>query len=188
MPAIVARFVASGKPRGVVALDARLRYTQPVSLQFIRPCAPTSAKSIPRGDAWLHGPKLDGYRLQIVKSGPPLSLPEMICKEGAHPAARIFGGLRIVFRPVAEHHSPRLKKLNVERMVSPWIGDELNRYSGATPVLHRSHAILCRCPVVELANENECRHAWTGADDAAPWIEGNGRTKRETVRVDEELA
>ena len=36
-------------------------------LTFIRPCIPTTAKVIPRGEAWLHEPKLDGYRLQIVK-------------------------------------------------------------------------------------------------------------------------
>jgi bifunctional non-homologous end joining protein LigD len=42
--------------------------------QFVRPCVPTTAKGIPRGDAWLHEPKLDGYRLQIVKDGPALRL------------------------------------------------------------------------------------------------------------------
>jgi hypothetical protein len=36
---------------------------------FIRPCIPTTAKAIPRGDAWLHEPKLDGYGFQIVKDG-----------------------------------------------------------------------------------------------------------------------
>ena len=42
--------------------------------KFIRPYIPTIAKAIPRGDAWLHEPKLDGYRLQIVKDGPALRL------------------------------------------------------------------------------------------------------------------
>jgi bifunctional non-homologous end joining protein LigD len=37
--------------------------------KFVHPCIPTTAKAIPRGDAWLHEPKLDGYRLQIVKDG-----------------------------------------------------------------------------------------------------------------------
>ena len=36
---------------------------------FVRPCLPISAKSAPIGDAWLHEPKLDGYRLQIIKTG-----------------------------------------------------------------------------------------------------------------------
>jgi bifunctional non-homologous end joining protein LigD len=36
---------------------------------FVRPCRPISARSAPVGDAWLHEPKLGGYRLQIVKTG-----------------------------------------------------------------------------------------------------------------------
>jgi bifunctional non-homologous end joining protein LigD len=45
-----------------------------VAPKFIRPCIPTIAKAIPRGDDWLHEPKLDGYRFQIVKDGPALRL------------------------------------------------------------------------------------------------------------------
>ena len=41
----------------------------PSSVRFVRPCIPTIAKSIPRGDAWLHEPKFDGYRMQVVKGG-----------------------------------------------------------------------------------------------------------------------
>jgi bifunctional non-homologous end joining protein LigD len=37
--------------------------------QFVRPCVPVTAKTIPRGDGWLHEPKFDGYRMQIVKDG-----------------------------------------------------------------------------------------------------------------------
>jgi len=37
--------------------------------RFIPPCNPVPAKALPAGDAWLHEPKLDGYRLQIVKQG-----------------------------------------------------------------------------------------------------------------------
>ena len=37
--------------------------------KFIRPRIPTTAEVIPLGDAWLHEPKLDGYRSQIVKDG-----------------------------------------------------------------------------------------------------------------------
>jgi bifunctional non-homologous end joining protein LigD len=42
--------------------------------KFVRPCIPTTAKAIPRGDTWLHEPKLDGYRFQIVKDGLALRL------------------------------------------------------------------------------------------------------------------
>jgi bifunctional non-homologous end joining protein LigD len=45
-----------------------------VQPKFVRPCIPTIAKAVPRGDAWLHEPKLDGYRFQIVKDGPALRL------------------------------------------------------------------------------------------------------------------
>src|SRR5438132_13418954 len=43
--------------------------TARVPIHFIRPCNPIRATTPPVGDAWLHEPKLDGYRLQIVKSG-----------------------------------------------------------------------------------------------------------------------
>ena len=45
-----------------------------MSAKFVRPCIPTTAKAIPRGDDWLHEPKLDGYRFQIVKDGRALRL------------------------------------------------------------------------------------------------------------------
>ena len=40
-----------------------------MSAKFVRPCIPTAGKVIPKGDGWLHEPKLDGYRFQIVKDG-----------------------------------------------------------------------------------------------------------------------
>jgi ATP dependent DNA ligase domain len=43
--------------------------TRGVPPKFVRPCIPTTAKTISQGDAWLHEPKLDGYRFQIVKDG-----------------------------------------------------------------------------------------------------------------------
>jgi bifunctional non-homologous end joining protein LigD len=45
-----------------------------VPLRFIRPCSPIRATTPPVGEAWLHEPKLDGYRLQIIKSGPTVRL------------------------------------------------------------------------------------------------------------------
>jgi bifunctional non-homologous end joining protein LigD len=50
-----------------VASAIRCAYILRVPPKFIHPCVPTTAKAIPRGDAWLHEPKLDGYRLQIIK-------------------------------------------------------------------------------------------------------------------------
>jgi bifunctional non-homologous end joining protein LigD len=53
----------------VVVLSRGLSYTLDVAPKFVRPCIPTTANAIPRGDAWLHEPKLDGYRFQIAKEG-----------------------------------------------------------------------------------------------------------------------
>ena len=50
-----------------VSVLASNTYMLSVSAKFIRPCIPTTAKAIPRGEGWLHEPKLDGYRFQIVK-------------------------------------------------------------------------------------------------------------------------
>jgi len=58
----------------LLAHGGGLRYTSRVPPKFVRPCIPTTAKAIPQGDDWLHEPKLDGYRLQIVKDGPGLRL------------------------------------------------------------------------------------------------------------------
>jgi bifunctional non-homologous end joining protein LigD len=67
----------SQRERGAAALGAatgkRLASVPPAMPSafptFIRPCRPVRAIKPPAGDAWLHEPKLDGYRLQIVKRG-----------------------------------------------------------------------------------------------------------------------
>ena len=45
----------------------------PSSVKSIRPCIPTTAKAIPQGDAWLHEPKLDGYRLNATIDPKPFA-------------------------------------------------------------------------------------------------------------------
>jgi bifunctional non-homologous end joining protein LigD len=40
-----------------------------VRLAFIRPLAPSAAVRPPTGDDWLHAPKWDGFRFQIIKDG-----------------------------------------------------------------------------------------------------------------------
>ena len=42
-------------------------YILTVSAKFVPPCIPTAGKVIPKGAAWLHELKLDGYRFPIVK-------------------------------------------------------------------------------------------------------------------------
>lgn len=41
---------------------------------FIPPCIPSLAKSLPTGPGWLHEPKLDGWRIQLIKAGDRLAL------------------------------------------------------------------------------------------------------------------
>ena len=38
-------------------------------LTFIRPLSPSAAVRPPKGDDWLHEPKWDGFRFQIIKDG-----------------------------------------------------------------------------------------------------------------------
>jgi len=47
---------------------------------------------VPTGDDWLHEPKLDGYRLQVVKLGPTVRLYGRHCLAGAIALAPRGGG------------------------------------------------------------------------------------------------
>ena len=38
-------------------------------LYFIRPLAPSAAVRPPKGHDWLHEPKWDGFRFQVIKDG-----------------------------------------------------------------------------------------------------------------------
>ena len=38
-------------------------------LAFVRPLSPSAAVRPPKGDDWLHEPKWDGFRFQIIKDG-----------------------------------------------------------------------------------------------------------------------
>jgi len=50
----------------------------PLSLRFIVPCSPVTAKSVLVGDDWLHEPKLDGYRLPDELDGRHLALVKTV--------------------------------------------------------------------------------------------------------------
>jgi bifunctional non-homologous end joining protein LigD len=39
-------------------------------LSFIDPCIPREVRQPPKGEGWIHQPKLDGWRCQAVKIGP----------------------------------------------------------------------------------------------------------------------
>ena len=44
------------------------------SLPFIEPCVPRDVRQPPKGEQWLHQPKLDGWRCQAVKVGATVAL------------------------------------------------------------------------------------------------------------------
>jgi bifunctional non-homologous end joining protein LigD len=46
-----------------------MAYILDVPLHFVQSRNPTTARTVPAGDAWLHEPKLDGYRLQVINEG-----------------------------------------------------------------------------------------------------------------------
>jgi len=50
-----------------------MRYNLAV-LKFIRPCSPIRVAKPQSGPGWVHEPKLDGYRIQIVKDGADVRL------------------------------------------------------------------------------------------------------------------
>lgn len=45
-----------------------------MSLKFIQPCIPTATKKLPKGPGWLFEPKIDGWRIQVVKDGDRVAL------------------------------------------------------------------------------------------------------------------
>ena len=57
-------------------------------LAFIRPLFPSSAARPPKGDDWLHEPKWDGFRFQIIKDGSDVRL---YSKSGAEYSDRLPG-------------------------------------------------------------------------------------------------
>jgi bifunctional non-homologous end joining protein LigD len=67
---MIALFAARRKLLGLVAHRAGDDYILSVyGPVFIPPCSPTTARNVPASDGWIHEPKLDGYRIQIVKDG-----------------------------------------------------------------------------------------------------------------------
>ena len=55
-------------------LRSAIIWAVPTRLAFIRPLVPSSAVHPPKGDGWLHEPKWDGFRFQIIKDGSDVRL------------------------------------------------------------------------------------------------------------------
>ncbi|RTL64637.1 MAG: hypothetical protein EKK41_21125 [Hyphomicrobiales bacterium] len=64
-------------------------------LRFLEPCKPTLASRIPTGPNWTHEPKLDGWRLQIIKDGDNVRL---LSRRGADYTARLPGLVAVLQR------------------------------------------------------------------------------------------
>jgi bifunctional non-homologous end joining protein LigD len=60
----------------------------PTSLAFIKPIAPSAAVRPPVGEDWLHEPKWDGFRFQIIKDG---SKVRFYSRHGAEYTGRLPG-------------------------------------------------------------------------------------------------
>lgn len=68
---------------------ARLIFADvPARLVFIRPLSPSAAVRPPKGDDWLHEPKWDGFRFQVIKDGNDVRL---YSKSGAEYSDRLPG-------------------------------------------------------------------------------------------------
>jgi bifunctional non-homologous end joining protein LigD len=57
-------------------------------LTFVRPLSPSAAVRPPKGDDWLHEPKWDGFRFQIIKDG---SAVRFYARHGAEYTERLPG-------------------------------------------------------------------------------------------------
>jgi hypothetical protein len=91
-----------------------------VSLQFIQPCNPVTTKSVPTGDAWLHEPKLDGYRLQeALRAIPARSaiLDAELCFPGAA-ALRISMAYCVPWATVGSTSSPSSPSISCTTMAT----------------------------------------------------------------------
>ena len=65
----------------------------PVRPAFILPQIPSFAKAPPKGEAWLHEPKWDGFRFQIIKNGRDVRL---CSRNGAEYTDRLPGMVEVL--------------------------------------------------------------------------------------------
>ena len=79
-----------GRPQPICLHRRRWLKSRPVSqrLMFIRPLSPSAAVRPPKGDDWLHEPKWDGFRFQIIKDG---SAVRLYSRHGAEYTDRLPG-------------------------------------------------------------------------------------------------
>jgi hypothetical protein len=102
-------------------------------LAFIRPTSPSPAVRPPKGDDWLHEPKWDGFRFQVIKDGSDVRL---FSNSGADYSNRLPSyaqGLRRITdklgnsrrRAVPDRPRGWHKLLAPPQMRTPWPEEEL---------------------------------------------------------------
>jgi bifunctional non-homologous end joining protein LigD len=120
------------------------RYIRSVSarLAFIRPLVSSAAVRPPNGDDWLHEPKWDGFRFQIIKDGSNVRLysksgagygdrlPGMVEAFATLPArAAILDGELCLIGPGGGAHFYRL----MHQMRTRWPDEEQLMFLAAVP-------------------------------------------------------
>ena len=126
-------------------------------LTFIRPLSPSAAVRPPKGDDWLHEPKWDGFRFQIIKDGSQVRfysrhgaeytdrLPAMVEAFGKLPTqSAILDGELVLIDPRGAAHFYRL--MAQMRTSSP---DESQPKFMAFDLLHQDGVDLRVLPLTE---------------------------------------
>ena len=155
--------------------------------KFVRPCIPLTAKAIPKGDAWVHEPKLDGYRFQIVKNDRAVRfysrrgnewtkwLPNFAAAfQGLRCRSAVLDGELVV---PDDRGAPSFYRLHASVRIEP---PELVFF--AFDILHRDGADLTSLPLLERRRrlvrlvgraDIPCLHLVQGFDNGVTLLEGS---------------
>ena len=132
-------------------------------LAFIRPLNPSAAVRPPAGDDWLHEPKWDGFRFQIIKDGSQVRfysrhgaeytdrLPAMVEAFGKMPTqSAVLDGELVLVDPRGGAHFYRL--MAHMRTSHP---DESQLMFLAFDLMHQDGVDLCGLPLTERRRDLE---------------------------------
>jgi bifunctional non-homologous end joining protein LigD len=122
---------------------------------FVRPCIPVEVARPPQDEDWIHEPKFDGYRFQIVKNGREVRLfsksgaeygarlPRMEAFEDLPAGAAVLDGELVFFDAKGRADFRQLH----DQMRTRWL-DETQLVFMTFDLLHENGVDLrgCRCP------------------------------------------